>query len=387
MNDDMFDRVLNLQLPDNDTRPVDMPDEPIRSNTDFSDLESRMDNIMNRDNAARKIQKYTRKRKKDKKGGGPKQKYDYPPDFLTKKGTLKKSHLKKAAEFRKNHGRNTSVEDTDDSAFERRHKPLERHEQKGYLVDANKVKFKNKTKKKNMSGLTKGQLDFLEGIKTGTSSPELEPKNNIFDKLPPGIDDKLFDELVFENKGRGRMGPDRCRRLREFCTLYPRTCASDQEFRDKYVKPCTEQGRHIKDDKTYQQFLDYKSAITPQAKLEARKMNTQTWAWGAKYDIPASNYAKYHMRPTEFNRNRKLGSMKKHGATALSNTLKSMNYSNKRTHREPNWAQLQEAIINNPDSLDDILGNFKVEARKHGYNDKTIDYMIRRIVDEMYIEY
>jgi len=64
-----------------------------------------------------------------------------------------------------------------------------------------------------------------------------------------------------------------------------------------------------------------------------------------------------------------------------------MNYSNKRTHREPNWAQLQEAIINNPDSLDDILGNFKVEARKHGYNDKTIDYMIRRIVDEMYIEY
>jgi len=42
----------------------------------------------------------------------PKHKYDYPPDFLTKKGTLKKSHLKKAAEFRKNYGtlsRNTSV--------------------------------------------------------------------------------------------------------------------------------------------------------------------------------------------------------------------------------------------------------------------------------------
>jgi hypothetical protein len=30
-----------------------------------------------------------------------KQKYNYPKDFLTKKGSLKKSHLKKAAAFRK----------------------------------------------------------------------------------------------------------------------------------------------------------------------------------------------------------------------------------------------------------------------------------------------
>ena len=32
-------------------------------------------------------------------------KYEYPKEFLTKKGTIKKSHLKKAAEFRRVHPR------------------------------------------------------------------------------------------------------------------------------------------------------------------------------------------------------------------------------------------------------------------------------------------
>jgi len=315
----------------------------------------------------KETKKTAKKNKKAKKGGSPKQKYDYPPNFLTKKGTLKKSHLKKAAEFRKRYGtlsRTTSVEDA--SAVR---------------------KHKSKTKKKNRSNLSQGQLDFLEGIKTGTSSPDPDEMLS-FENLPVGIDEKLFDELVFENKGRGRMGPERCRRLREFCTLYPRTCASDAEFREKYVKPCTERGRHIKDEGTYQEYLNYKSAITPQAISEARTLNTQNWRMGAKYDIPASAYARHHMRPTELNSYRKLGSMKKHGSTALADTLKSMRFRrNRGGDAEANWAQLQELIINNPDSLDDILGNFKVEARKHGYNDRTIDYMIRRIIDEMYIEY
>jgi hypothetical protein len=65
MNDEnLEERLLAVQFPDDDHPVDDGPDEP-----SFNDLESRMDEIVRRDNAARKIQKHTRKRKKKKKGG------------------------------------------------------------------------------------------------------------------------------------------------------------------------------------------------------------------------------------------------------------------------------------------------------------------------------
>jgi len=399
MNEDMLERVLNLQLPDNDTRPVDMPDEPIHSNTDFSDLESRMDDIMNRDKAARKIQKYTRKRKKDKKGGGPKHKYDYPPDFLTKKGTLKKSHLKKAAEFRKNYGtlsRTTSVEDVSDSAFEHRHKPLERHEQKGYLVDANKVKFKNKTKKKNISGLTKGQLDFLEGIKQGTSSPELEQDNKFqIEELPSDVYNKIFESHL-NNRSLNEI--EKCRLVQEYCRFNKQNgmrCAFDEDFRQKYVYPCTKTGKYIKSRKTYGDYTDYRNAITPEAKRESRRLLTSyniNAPFGRKY-TPAKDYV--------FNRKIKSISGTKYGPVSLSRSIgtTSNKYSRGIDQYKQSlgrhaimvdgltWSEMQDYIINNPEFLDDLIANFRLEARERGYKDSTIDKMIEKIIDELYVEY
>ena len=72
---------------------------------------------------------------------------------------------------------------------------------------------------------------------TSKPEPEVEDILTLHD-LPQEIDDKLFDELVFQGDTDRRMNIERCRRLREFCTLYPRTCAFDEDFKRRYVEPC-----------------------------------------------------------------------------------------------------------------------------------------------------
>ena len=41
-------------------------------------------------------------------------------------------------------------------------------------------------------------------------------------------------------------------------------------------------------------------------------------------------------------------------------------------------------IILNPDLLDEIISDFRIEARKYNYNERTIDYMVRKIVESVY---
>ena len=82
--------------------------------------------------------------------------------------------------------------------------------------------------------------------------------------MPPEFDNKMLDELVFQGDTDRRMNIERCRRLREFCTLYPRTCALDEKFKRNYVEPC--QRYNIQDVKNrknqaYDSIMDYKKSI------------------------------------------------------------------------------------------------------------------------------
>ena len=108
------------------------------------------------------------------------------------------------------------------------------------------------------------------------------------------------------------MNPKRCRRLIEFCTLFQKTCAFDEKFREKYVYPCTKYGRHITDKKTYDQLEEYKSSITPMDRETIRLDRNKEYMphrYGPKWDMPASRYVKTYMRPTELC-GHKFGSMK-----------------------------------------------------------------------------
>ena len=45
---------------------------------------------------------------------------------------------------------------------------------------------------------------------------------------------------------------------------------------------------------------------------------------------------------------------------------------------------LKKEIMENPDLLDEIISDFRMNARDKGYNEKTINDMIRAIIENLY---
>ena len=189
----------------------------------------------------------------------PTHKYKYPDEFLTKKGTLKKNlNKKKLTEWRNTHNYDgtlitsqksnstSSSEDISDSAFERMHEPLEKHEQKDYLVDRNTTrKHKNKKslkKKRNSSSSSTSSYDsdalkqeFLDGIED--SIEDLNDGVITYYDLGEDIDERILDEYVFDNNGR-ILTHETCKKMRDYCVLNPRKCYLETEFLMRYVKIC-----------------------------------------------------------------------------------------------------------------------------------------------------
>lgn len=178
--------------------------------------------------------------------------YKYPEEFLTKKGTLKKNLSKKINEWRSTHNydgspissqkrdtSSSSSEDTSDSAFKKKHNPLEKHEQKDYLVDKNAVrKYKNTVSDSDsISESQQSDMDsFLKGIKSD-SIEDLGSDTIHFNDLGEDIHDRILDEYVFNNRGR-ILTHENCKRMRDYCELNPRKCYLEKEFLEKYVRTC-----------------------------------------------------------------------------------------------------------------------------------------------------
>ena len=190
----------------------------------------------------------------------PNYKYKYPDEFLTKKEKRLKKNLnqKKLTEWRNTHNYDgtlitsqksnstSSSEDISDSAFERMHSPLEKHEQKDYLVDRNTTrKYKNKKslkKKRNSnssssssSSLEALKKDFLDGIED--SIEDLNDGPITYYDLGIDIDERILDEYVFDNKGR-ILTHESCKKMRDYCELNPRRCYLERDFLERYVKIC-----------------------------------------------------------------------------------------------------------------------------------------------------
>ena len=137
---------------------------------------------------------------------------------------------------------------------------------------------------------------------------------------------------------------------------------------------------HLDYSQLYDQLEEYKSSITPMDRetiLHDRTSFYMPYRYGPKWNEPASTYVREYMRPTELNPGN-FGSMKKYGSKALGDTIE------KSPHKNINWRTLQTDIMLNPDLLDEIISDFRIEARKYNYNERTIDYMVRKIVESVY---
>lgn len=371
--------------------------------------------------------------RKTQKKKSPGQKYKYPPKFLTKSGTIKKNMRKRATEFRKTHNpdgtpllsRNVShselepepeglpvspgarnlgpahMEDTSDEAFMNRHRPLEELERRDYLVDEratrrygdmppphpNSVEAMRRARR---SHLDEDQLEFLRGIDESGSVEDVGE----LPYLPDDLIQKFLDEIVFQNKPRGPMNPERCRRLREFCQLYPRTCAFNEDFKRAFVYPCTKQGRDIRDPGSYRGYLDFMEAI-PELKRDAVRSANYSYVRGHqnrrygkstdRQDMSPARYAQRYLTPTELNRrSRKLGIMGPDSSDELVDLLNHNYY-------RITWEKLRKMIYENPEELDHIISDLKVRLQglrkpngEPRYTERTIDRIIKRLIEEFY---
>lgn len=363
----------------------------------------------------RKMNKQVEKQKKKPTAKTAKKstsKFNYPPEYLKKDGTLKKAYKKKAAQFRKEQTKTRSksrsksrsprtpepepepepepIDDTSDEAFRNRHRPLENLERRGYLVDE-KATQRYRTPISSVRHDPRSQFnDIFEGamnrIDRRSSPAQDDSVEDIgFNDLPQEIDDKLLDELVFQGDTDRRMNIERCRRLREFCTLYPRTCAFDEDFKRRYVEPCVSR-YNIQDVKgrkkqAYSDVMDYKGAVNPQVRGQADVYSDRT----RFFNRPDYSSIPRYIEGIDRNVHNPSGSVfKKHGRDAL---LRSIDSASSRTY--PNvtsMLKLKKDIMDNPLLLDEILGAFRINAREKGYSDKGINDMVRKFIDHLYLD-
>lgn len=238
------------------------------------------------------------------------------------------------------------------------------------------------------------QLEFLRGIRESDSVQDIDE----LPFLPDDLIQKFLDEIVFKNEPRGPMNPERCRRLREFCQLYPRTCAFNEDFKRAFVYPCSKRGRQLRDPGSYREYLDFMEAL-PELRRDVERYKSNPYVLGhqnRRYGSPHDNqrltpyrYIEAYLTPTELNRrSRKLGIMGKQATGVISDVLK--NYYGM-GYYGIQWEQLRQGIYNNPDILHDIISEFKVklqELRKPNgepyYTERTIDRIIKRFIEELY---
>ena len=359
----------------------------------------------------RKMNKQVEKQKKKPTAKTAKKstsKFNYPPEYLKKDGTLKKAYKKKAAQFRKEQTKTRSksrsksrsprthepepepIDDTSDEAFRDRHRPLEKLERRGYLVDE-KATQRYRTPISSVRHDPRSQFnDIFEGamnrIDRRSSPAQDDSVEDIgFNDLPQEIDDKLLDEHVFQGDTDRRMNIERCRRLREFCTLYPRTCAFDEDFKRRYIKPCVSR-YNIQDVKgrkkqAYSDVMDYKGDVNPQVRGQADVYSDRT----RFFNRPDYSSIPRYIEGIDRNVHNPSGSVfKKHGRDAL---LRSIDSASSRTY--PNVTSMlkfKKDIMDNPLLLDEILGAFRINAREKGYGDKAINDMVRKFIDHLYLD-
>ena len=359
----------------------------------------------------RKMNKQVEKQKKKPTAKTAKKstsKFNYPPEYLKKDGTLKKAYKKKAAQFRKEQTKTRSksrsksrsprspepIEDTSDEAFRDRHRPLENLERRGYLVDE-KATRRYRTPTSSVRHDPRSQFnDIFEGamnrIDRRSSPAQDDSVEDIgFNDLPQEIDDKLLDEHVFQGDTDRRMDIERCRRLREFCTLYPRTCAFDEDFKRRYIKPCVSR-YNIQDVKgrknqAYSDVMDYKGAVNPQVRSQADVYSDRT----RFFNRPDYSSIPRYIEGIDRNVHNPSGSVfKKHGRDALMRSIMegktgpgSIRYSGRQS-----MLQLKKDVMRYPSVLDDILGTFRINAREKGYSDKAINDMVRKFIDHLYLD-
>tara|TARA_B100001094_G_scaffold271941_1_gene277500 strand:+ start:6160 stop:7167 length:1008 start_codon:yes stop_codon:yes gene_type:complete len=231
----------------------------------------------------------------------PTHKYKYPEEFLTKKGTLKKNlNKKKLTEWRNTHNydgtlissqkSSSSSEDISDSAFRKMHSPLEKHEQKDYLVDKNTTrKHKNKKSlKKTHSSSSSSSLEalkkeFLDGIED--SIEDLNDRAITYSDLSMDIHEKILDEYVFDNNGR-ILTHESCKKMRDYCELNPRKCYLEKEFLERYVRICqmiAKTGLYV--DAFYDRTIDLNLTYLRRGPSNSQSWRNDRYGTLAKLDI------------------------------------------------------------------------------------------------------
>ena len=293
-----------------------------------------------------------------------------------------------------------SVEDTSDEAFMNRHRPLENLERRDYLVDERATRrygdmppphpnSVEAIRRARRSHLDEDQLEFLRGIDESGSVEDVGE----LPYLPDDLIQKFLDEIVFKNRPRGPMNPERCRRLSKFCQLYPRTCAFDEKFKEKFVYPCTKQGRSLRNPSAYREYSDFMEAL-PELRRDAERSDKNPYLYGhqnRRYGYPFDNqdispgiYVRRYLTPTELNkRSRKLGMM---GPKVLKELIDLLGNPYGLT-----WKDLRRIIYDNPERLDDIIADLKMRLqslkKSNGvplYTEKYIDLIIKRFIEELY---
>jgi len=376
--------------------------------------------------------------RKTQKKKSPGQKYKYPPEFLTKSGTIKKNMRKQAMEFRKTHNQDGTPllsrsvshselepepeglpvspgsrdlgpapeEDTSDEAFMNRHRRLENLERRGYLVDEgatrrygdmlpphpSSVEAMRRARRSQFDDIFEGAMNRIDRRSSAAQDDSVEDVGEL-PYLPDDLIQKFLDEIVFQNEPRGPMNPERCRRLRQFCQLYPRTCAFNEDFKRAFVYPCTKQGRSLRNPSAYREYSDFMEAL-PELRRDAERSDKNPYLYrhqNRRYGHPLDNqdispgiYVRRYLTPTELNkRSRKLGMMKPKVLKELVDLL-----------RNPyglTWKDLRRIIYDNPERLDDIIADFKMRLqslkKSNGvplYTEKYIDLIIKRFIEELY---
>ena len=173
-------------------------------------------------------------------------KYPYPEEFFKKDGSLKTSNKKKRLQWLKQYkiqlesGEQLEPEPQLqlESAEQLEPEPQLQLESAEQLEPEPQLQLEPDPQLQLESG-----LQNLEAVLDSTAPPLDSGIEDVDDgimrlsNLHEEFDDQLLDQYVFDNKGR-ILTYDSCKKMRDYCELYPRKCYLEREFLEKYVRMC-----------------------------------------------------------------------------------------------------------------------------------------------------
>ena len=216
------------------------------------------------------------------------------------------------------------------------------------------------------------------------------------DALPDDVIEYYMQNYALDD---GQITEETCKRIRQTCELFPKTCYLNREFLDKYIRRCqmiaktglyrqrivdTPEIDVIGDPRRRLWRRDYHS-MTPQSYFVQYGDWKTRWR-NSRYGFPTTSYEidrlLNQIPKTQMNENAKQAFLRVFDA--MFEPLRIRDHMGQLVDQRRSYNHMVQRLKRNPDMLEQFIQNWRRELEREGLSPKNIEFTIRRFLKTFY---